>query len=240
MTGRENLILIPGLVLNAAVWHAQIEALRDVADCWVAPLPAYDDLGAIAEDIIAEAPDRFAVAGVSMGGYLCFEILRRVPERVIRLALIATTAEPEAPDVTGRRHIMMEWAQRRQHIAMWREYIPRFIHEDSWRDASIVDLLLKQAFEVGTYAFLQHHRAMIKRTGYRDLLGGIRCPTLIVSGRDDPACPVAAHEAMARAIANAELLVLERCGHLPPLETPMAVSAAMRDWLARVPASAAA
>ncbi len=240
MTGRAQLILIPGLVLNAAVWQAQIEALRDIADCWVAPLPAYDDLGAIAEDIIAEAPDRFAVAGVSMGGYLCFEILRRVPERVTRMALIATTADPEAPDVTGRRHIMMEWAERRQHIAMWREYIPRFIHEDSWRDEAIVDLLLKQAFEVGTYAFLQHHRAMIKRTGYRDLLSGIRCPTMIISGRHDPAIPVAAHEAMAHAIPGAELLVLERCGHLPPLEKPGAVSAAMRHWLAGDPISVAA
>ena len=240
MTDREHLILIPGLVLNAAVWQAQIDALHDIADCWVAPLPPYDDLGAIAEDIIAEAPDRFAVAGVSMGGYLCFEILRRVPERITRLALISTTADPEARAVTRRRHIMMRRAERRQHIAMWREYIPRFLHEDGWGDEAVVDLVLKQVFEVGTHAFLQHHRAMIKRIGYRDLLPGIRCPTLIVCGRHDPATPVAAHEAMARAIPGAELLVLERCGHVPPLEKPSAVSAAMRLWLMGEPISVAA
>ncbi len=240
MTDREHLILIPGLVLNAAVWQARIEALHDIADCWVAPLPPYDDLGAIAEDIIAGAPDRFAVAGVSMGGYLCFEILKRVPERVTRIALIATTADPEAPDVTGRRQIMMELAEQRQLVAMWREYLPRFLHEDGWRDEAIIDTLLKQAFEVGTYAFLQHHRAMIKRSGYCDLLPEIRCPTLIVSGRHDRATPVPAHEAMARAIPSAELLVLDRCGHMPPLEKPAAVSAAMRNWLIGGPVSVAA
>ena len=175
-----------------------------------------------------------------MGGYLCFEILRRVPERVTRLALISTTAEPETPDVTERRKIMMRRAEQRQHIAMWREYLPRFLHEDGWRDETVVDLVLKQAFEVGTHAFLQHHRAMIKRTGYRDLLPGIRCSTLILSGRHDKATPVAAHEEMARAIPGAELLVLERCGHLPPLEKPAAVSAAMRHWLMADPISVAA
>ena len=175
-----------------------------------------------------------------MGGYLCLEILKRVPERVTRMALIATSAEPESSDVTERRRIMIRRVEQCGLLQTWREYYPRFLHADGYNDRKVVDLLQKQAFEVGTYAFLQHHRATIKRTGYRDLLAGIRCPTLILSGRDDPAIPVAAHEAMARAIANAELLVLERCGHLPPLETPMAVSAAMLNWLDRVPASVAA
>ncbi len=240
MTDREHLILIPGLVLNAAVWQAQIEALRDIADCWVAPLPPYDDLGAIAEDIIAEAPDRFAVAGVSMGGYLCFEILKRVPERVTRLALIATSAEPESSDVTERRLNMIRRVEHCGHLQTWREYYPRFLHTDGYNDPKVVDLLLKQAFEVGWKSCRRHHFAMIKRSGYYDVLPRITCPTLIVSGRQDPATPPAVQEKMARAIANSELLVIERCGHLPPIETPMAVSAAMRDWLARVPASVAA
>ena len=183
MTDRANLILIPGLVLNATVWRAQIDALRDVADCWVAPLPPYDDLGAIAEDIIAEAPEHFALAGVSMGGYLCFEILRRVPERVTRLALIATSADPEASDVTERRLKMVRRVEQSGHLQTWREYIPRFLHPDGFNDPKVVDLLLKQAFEVGWKACMRHHFAMIKRSGYHDVLPRISCPTLILSGR---------------------------------------------------------
>ena len=240
MTDRLQLILIPGLVLNSVVWRRQIEALQDFADCWVAPLPSYDDLGAIAEVIISEAPEQFAVAGVSMGGYLCFEIIRRVPERVTRLALIATSAEPEEPDVTKRRLYMMKQVERHGHLATWLEYYPHFLHPDGCNDEAVIDALLKQAFEVGTEACMQHHRAMINRAGYHDLLSKITCPTLIVAGRQDPATPVAVHETMARAIPDAELLVLDRCGHLPPLERPNAVSAAMRHWLTREVATAAA
>ncbi len=240
MAIRSQLLLIPGLVLNSDVWRAQIEALRDIADCWVAPLPAYDDLGAIAEDIIAEAPDEFAMAGVSMGGYLCFEILRRVPERVTRLALIATSADPEGSDVTDRRLHMMRRVERDGHLQTWRDYYPRFLHPDGYNDPEVVDRLLKQAFEVGWKACMRHHFAMMKRSDYYDVLPRIACPTLILSGRQDPATPVAVHQKMARGIANTELLVLERCGHLPPLERPMAVSAAMRDWLTLTPASVAA
>lgn len=240
MMDRPQLLLIPGLAVNAAVWRQQIDALSDIADCWVAPLPPYDDLGEIAEFILADAPDQFAVAGFSMGGYLCFEIVRRAPERVLRLALLGTSADPETPEVTERRMFMMQRVEQRGHLATWREHFPRFLHPDRSADRTILDILLKQAYETGPEVSLQHHRAMIKRAGYLDMLPEITCPTLIVVGRQDPVTPIAVQETMARTIPGAELLVLEHCGHVLPLERPRAVSAAMRHWLTREVESAAA
>ena len=234
------LLFIPGLACNRAMWTDQIDALSDITNCWVAPLPAYDDLEAIALDILDDAPDRFALAGSSMGGYLCFEIFRMAPQRVTKLALIGTTADPELPDTTSRRWHMIDKSEARGFLTMWREFIPRFVHPDRLDDSELIEALMKQAYEIGHYTFRQHQIAMMKRPGYLDLLGEIRCPTTIMVGDDDILTPVDTHENMAREIADATLTVFPNSGHLLSIERPAETTAALRQWLLRDSMQAAA
>jgi pimeloyl-ACP methyl ester carboxylesterase len=225
------LLFVPGLACNRTMWAGQIGALSDLTSCWVAPLPAYDDLRAIATDILRDAPAQFALAGSSMGGYLCFEILRLAPERVAKLALIGTTADPELPDTTERRWRMIRNSEKRGYLTMWREFIPRFVHPSRSEDPVLIEALMKQAFEIGHYAFRQHQIAMMKRRGYLDLLHTIDCPTTILVGDGDILTPIDTHETMARSIPDSRLTVFSESGHLLSIERPAETAAALRDWL---------
>jgi pimeloyl-ACP methyl ester carboxylesterase len=225
------LLLIPGLAGNKTMWEPQIQGLGDLADCWVAPLPAWDDLGDMAQYILTEAPPRFAVAGWSMGGYLAFEILQRAPERVIKLALMSTTPEPETGEVSKRRRASMVAIEDGGFLAEIRSLSPRFLHPERRRDGVIVELMVRQAFEIGPEAYRQHHVAMMKRPDYRHLLPKIQCPTLVVSGRQDYVTRSTAQARMARGIGRSKLVQLERCAHMVTLERPVETVRAMRQWL---------
>jgi len=166
-----------------------------------------------------------------MGGYLCFEILRQAPERVTKLALIGTTADPEMPDTTSRRWHMIEKSEKRGFLTMWREFIPRFVHPARTDDPDLVEILMKQAFEIGHYTFRQHQIAMMKRRGYHDILGSIRCPTTILVGDGDILTPIDTHAAMAEAIPRARMTVFADSGHLLSMERPAETSAALRAWV---------
>ncbi len=231
MTDKIPLLLIPGLACNHIMWQRQLESLSDIADCQIAPLPAYDDFGPIAEAILAAAPDRFAMAGASMGGYLCFEVLRRAPDRVLRLGLIGTSADPEPPDMTERRLVMIDKAERNGLLVMWRNFIPRLVHPDRLNEGAVVDDLLQQAFEVGLECFCRHQRALMKRSGYLDMLSAISCPTIVIMGRDDQVTPLPVHERMVNGIPGAEFVIIEDSGHVPMMERPDATTTAMRSWL---------
>jgi pimeloyl-ACP methyl ester carboxylesterase len=175
-----------------------------------------------------------------MGGYLCFEILRLAPERVERLALIGTTANAEEPDVTERRWHMIRKAEQRGFLTMWREFIPRFLHPSLIDNQDVVDTLMKQAYEVGEYSVRQHQIAMMKRTGYLDLLEHITCPTTVMVGEDDILTPVEDNERMAAAIPGAKLVVMPKSGHLLSLERPDQTTEALRTWLNERPLKQAA
>jgi pimeloyl-ACP methyl ester carboxylesterase len=231
MTGKLPLLLIPGLAGNKTMWEPQIQGLSDIADCWVAPLPATDDLGTMAQYILDEAPARFALAGWSMGGYLSFEILHRAPDRVLRLALMSTTAEPETDEVSKRRWVSIAAVERDGFLTEIRSLSPRFLHPETHRDGHIVELMVRQAFEIGPEAYRQHHLAMMNRPDYRPLLAHIDCPTLVVGGRQDYITRTTSQARMARGIAAAKLVLLERCAHMVTLERPDETVQAMRQWL---------
>ncbi len=240
MHDKPHILFVPGLACNSTMWRDQIAGLEDIADCWVAPLPAYDDLTPIAEDILKDAPDRFALVGSSMGGYLAFEIIRKAPERVTGLALIGTTADPELPDVTARRWHMIRKSEKRGFLTMWREFIPRFVHPDRLDDVALIEELMKQAYEIGHYTFRQHQIAMMKRGGYHDVLKTIRCPTAIMVGDGDILTPVATHQEMADTIPGALISIFPNSGHLLSIERPKETTAVLRGWLSDKPMQEAA
>ncbi len=232
MAERLPLLLIPGLASNEIMWQPQIKGLSDVADCHVASMPAYDDLGAITEEILSKAPNRFAVAGHSLGGYICFEILRRAPERVLLLGLFSMTAEPESREASRRRLAAIEVAKRRGFPTMAYNTIPRFLHPERREGGAVFDSMLKQALEVGEDAFCQHTYAAMKHRDYRDLLAGISCPTMILVGRQDVVTRPTEVARLAHEIPGSVLKVIEHSAHMITLENPDSTNRAMRHWLA--------
>jgi len=239
MHNRIPLLLVPGLSSTRYLWQNQIDGLADVADCWVSPLPAHDDLGAIADEILADAPPQFALAGYSMGGYICFEMYRRAPHRISRLGLFATTPYPERPAMARRRHMMIRKSES-GYLAMWREVLPRFVAPSRSNDAAFIERMAKMAYEGGATAFRAHQRAAANRRSHEDLLSRITCPTLVMVGADDALTSEEEHRTFAARIADAEMVVIPDAGHLAPLEQPEATTAAMRNWLIREPMALAA
>lgn len=222
--------MLPGLLCTARLWQAQIGALGDIAQPQVADLTQDNDVGAMAERALAAAPDRFALAALSMGGYVAFEILRRAPERVTRLALIATSARPDSPERAQQRRRGIEAIGRGRFVGVTSQLLPSLVHPDHV-DGPIGEIVQSMAREVGAEGYLRQQAAILGRPDSLPVLATIAVPTLIIVGEDDRLTPPAEAEAMHVGIDGSVLHRLDTCGHLPPLEQPARTSALMRDWL---------
>jgi pimeloyl-ACP methyl ester carboxylesterase len=228
---RQTLVLLPGLLNTRRVYESQIADLADIADAIVPDLWHHDSIGAMAQATLDAAPERFALGGFSMGGYVCFEILRRAPERVERLALMDTQATPDTPEATARRRGFIEQSKLGRFHGVQPSLLPTIVYRDHLGNQAIVQPILDMAAEVGADGFCREQTAMIARPDSRPLLVEIKQPTLVLVGRDDMATPLVRAEEMAADIGHSRLVVLDRCGHMTPLEKPAEVSAALRRWL---------
>ncbi|QXM23988.1 alpha/beta hydrolase [Elioraea tepida] len=224
------LLLLPGLLCDQALWDHQLRHLADLGPMSVADLTRDDTLGAMAERVLEAAPPRFDLAGLSMGGYVAFEILRRAPERVGRLCLIDTSARPDTEEQAARRRGLMELAGRGQFKGVTPRLLPLLVHPDRLADAPLTGTVMAMADRVGAEAFLRQQRAILGRPDSRPGLGAIGAPTLVIVGREDSLTPPEVAAEITAAIPKARLAVIEDCGHLAPLERPQAVTALMRLW----------
>lgn len=229
---KQPLILVPGLLCDAALWRPVIDGVSDVAACVVADVMQDDNFEGMAERILAWAGPRFALAGLSMGGYVAQTIMRMAPERVSRLALLDTNARQDTDEARARRRGLIELAQKGQFKGVTPRLLPLFLHPDRLRDAPLVAAVSGMVERVGKDAFVRQQTAIMNRPDGVPHLPKIRCPTLVLCGRQDVLTPLALHEEIAGAVPGARLVVIEDCGHLPPMERPAEAVAAMRDWLA--------
>ncbi|WP_448204761.1 alpha/beta fold hydrolase [Azospirillum sp. sgz302134] len=225
------LILLPGMPLDAALWEHQTRHLADVAEVRAGDLTGRDSMAALAAAVLAGAPERFALGGLSMGGYVAFEILRQAPERVAKLALLDTSARPDTPEQTANRKdavALVGQGKFRQVIAAG---LSRLVHPDRLADAALVESVRAQAQRIGPEGYARQQTAIMNRPDSRPGLAAIRCPTLVLCGRQDVITPPDLHEEMARGIPGARLVIVEQCGHLSAMEQPQAVTALLREWL---------
>ena len=231
-TAREPLVLIPGLLCDARLWRPQIEALADLAECWVADHTRSETLSGVAADVLRDAPfERFSLADLSMGGYVALEVLRQAATRVKRLALLDTSARPDTAEQSRARAALISLAERGRFRGVTRTLLPLFIHPSRIGDEKLVDTVVRMCRDTGVDAFVREERAIMSRPDSLGTLSNISCPTLILCGRQDAVTSVERHEEIARAVAGSELAILETCGHLSTLEHPDEVSAALRRWL---------
>lgn len=229
---KPGLVLIPGLLLTADLWRYQVADLADLAEISVADHTRHERISEIAAAILAAAPPRFALAGLSFGGYIALEIMRQEPDRVDRLALLDTSARPDRPDQVRSRTDFIALTEKGRFLGVTEGLVKTFVHPDRHGDDELMALIKKMAQDIGKKAFIRQERAILSRPDSRPDLPRIHCPTLVLCGRQDALTPVELHEEMAAAIPSARLVVIENCGHLPPLEKPDEVSEAMQAWLA--------
>lgn len=226
----QPLVLLPGLLCDADLWRDQIAALGDGVAPFVADLTRDDDIGAMAERTLAAAPPRFALVGLSMGGYVAFEIMRRAPERVTRLALIDTSASPDARHRAERRAAAMDSLAVGKFAGVTTRLLPQLVHPKHV-DGPVGARVRAMAARVGGEAFLRQQRAILARPDFRPGLSRIRVPTWVAVGDSDVLTPPAEAREIFLEIANATLHVFEACGHLPPLEQPAETSRFLARWL---------
>ena len=244
MTSTLDLLLLPGLGCDRAAWASQVTQLRDVADCAVADYGTLDSLPAMADAVLASAPPSFAIAGHSMGGRVALEVCRRAPQRVRGLALLDTGYEARAQDEAGERERagrmeLVDLARTGGMRAMAQRWVRPMVHPDRLNDADLIEAIVSMLERKAASVFEAQQRALLARPDATQLLSQIACPTLVLCGRDDAWSPPSRHEAMAKRIAHAKLVVVERCGHMSTMEQPAEVSAALRAWLERVVAQQA-
>nr|WP_230989544.1 alpha/beta fold hydrolase [Devosia faecipullorum] len=186
----------------------------------------------MASRILAAAPPRFALAGLSMGGYVVLDIMRQAPERVTHLALLDTNARPDSAERQQTRRAEMALVAQGKSALVSRTALPGLLAEKHL-GTTIAEAVHDMAMRVDVDAYYRQQEAIMGRIDSRPFLKDIAVPTLVGVGAEDRLIPLPLSEEMAEAIPGAELVIFPEAGHVPTLENPDAVAAALRAWLAR-------
>jgi pimeloyl-ACP methyl ester carboxylesterase len=224
-------VLVPGLLCSARLYAAQVPALWRFGPVTVADHRRDDSMAAIARRILAHAPPRFALVGLSMGGYIAFEVLRQAPERVARVALLDTGSRADDPERSARRDRQIELARVGRLAEVVDALLPLFLHRTRHGDEDLNWAVHIMADETGPEAFVRQQTALKTRPDSRPGLPGIRVPALVLVGDGDELTPQQLAEEIAAGIPGARLVVVPECGHLSTLERPEAVNRALIEWM---------
>lgn len=225
------ILLVPGLLCSEEIFAPQMPVLWPHGPVMIASTLAGETLAEMATQILAGAPPTFALAGLSMGGYLAFEILRQAPERVSRLALLCTSARPDTPEQVAARRRMVDQARAVGFERFCALGADALVHPSRKGDPTLNALSARMGLVVGLEAFARQAEAVIGRPDSRPLLSSITAPTTIIVGDADPLTPMALSEEMVGLIPGARLTIAPDCGHVITHERPERVNAALRDWL---------
>jgi pimeloyl-ACP methyl ester carboxylesterase len=227
----DTLVLIPGLGCTERLFEPQISALSGSRAIVVADHTRDDSIPAIAARLLKDAPERFALAGLSMGGYVALEVMRQAPGRVERLALLDTSARPDTPEASRDRARLIALAQAGRFEDVYPKAWPRLVHPDRQSDKALQEVIFGMMRETGAEAYVRQQRAIMGRVDSRPLLPGIEIPTLLLVGDGDVITPPEIAREMAEMIEWASLVVIPESGHSSTLEQPERVSQALRLWL---------
>jgi pimeloyl-ACP methyl ester carboxylesterase len=219
----ENILLLPGMMCDERLWSHQAAAMS--VPVTVADTSKADNIRDMAAQALAAAPSQFAMAGLSMGGILAFEIWRQAPERVTHLALLDTNPHPDKP---GNKPLRLEQiatatSGKLEQLAI-ESLKPLYLAEKNRDDEILLRTILDMALKLGPEVFERQSLAVMNRPDSVPTLATISCPTSVMCGREDAICPVRFHEFMAQEIPGAELVVIDDCGHMSSMEQPEVVT----------------
>lgn len=229
----EAVVFLPGMMCDARLFAPQVNALSASRPVMVAPITQGQRIEEIASGLLPWLPAKFALAGLSMGGIVAMEILRRAPERVTRIALMDTNPLAETPQVAANREPQIIKVKAGKLTEVMRDELKPNYLAPGPRRVEVLNTVMEMAQALGPEVFVRQSRALQRRSDQQATLRRIRQPALVLCGAHDALCPVKRHQFMAELIPHAELRVIEDAGHLPTLETPEDTTAALTDWLAQ-------
>jgi pimeloyl-ACP methyl ester carboxylesterase len=230
MSASVPFLLIPGLACTSRLFEPQIPALWQLGPVMVANHTTADSVAALAQAVLDNAPPRFNLIALSMGGYISFEILRRSPERVAKLALLDTASHADLPEQSERRRKLIGLAEQGKLIEINDALWPVLVHEQRQNDRALRAIVDEMMLMTGAAAFVRQQQALITRPDSRPTLATIRSPTLVIVGDGDKLTPPKVNQEIADGIPGARLKTVANCGHLSSLEHPEAVTKLLADW----------
>lgn len=228
---QKNMLLLPGLINGASLFEHQADVLAREVGVTIADLTGSDSIAKLAADALAQVPEGpFVLVGMSMGGYVALEIMRQAPQRVSALALLSTSARPDTREATAARKELIKLGKE-DFAAVIEKLLARMVAPEHVSMPEISGVFHSMATGLGYEVFVRQQNAIIGRPDSRPTLKNIKCPTLVLCGRDDRVTPVEHHQELATKIAGAQLKIIDKCGHLSPLEQPQRVTEILHDWL---------
>jgi len=232
MSMTEPLVLLPGMMCDARLFLPQVVALSSDTTVQVAPITMAASIDEIAKSVIAQAPATFALAGLAMGGIVAMEVLRRVPDRITRLALMDTNCQNEPPSVAAAREAQIIGAKSGRLADVMRDQIISACLAPGPQRNEVLNIVEDMALDLGPEVFVRQSRALQRRLDQQATLRRAKTPTLVLCGEYDALCPVRRHEFIAHLMPNARLEVIAGAGHLPTLEQPQVTTGLLRRWFA--------
>ena len=224
-------VLVPGMLCTPEIFASQITALWPYGPVTVASTLEGETIAEMAAAILAAAPPRFALAGISMGGFIEFDIMRQAPERVIKLALLSTEARPDTPEQTAQRRTLLAQVDSGNFETLLALALPAIVHPARQSDSALREANVRMGLAVGIERWTRQVEAVMARIDYRPCLSAISVPTLILVGDSDTFTPPNRAEEMVAAIPGAQLVVVPQCGHASTIEQPDAVNRALIEWI---------
>jgi pimeloyl-ACP methyl ester carboxylesterase len=229
--GTTPFLLIPGLLCTSELYTPQLPFLWRYGPVMVANHTQADSVQAIAKQILDAAPSKFVLMGLSMGGYLALEIMRQAPERVLRLALMDTSARPDTAEGKAGRQEKVKKARNGEFDKVVSDLLPAMLLPEHLKNEQLVQTNKRMAQVVGIEGFARQQQAIMDRPDSRSGLSRIQCPTLVLVGREDKLIPLEHSKEMADQIKGAQLVTIPECGHIATLEQPEKVNNALEQWL---------
>ncbi|MEO1705971.1 MAG: alpha/beta fold hydrolase [Pseudomonadota bacterium] len=227
----EPIVFLPGMMCDARLFGPQLETLSRERPIMVAPMSGGDRIEELAAAVLAGAPETFALAGLSMGGIVAMEMVRRAPERVTRIALLDTNALSETPERAAEREPQIVRVRAGGLTEVMRDEMkPQYLAQGP-RRPEILRLCMDMAEALGPDVFVAQSRALQRRRDQQSTLRKIKCPALVMCGEHDSLCTPERHKFMAELIPYATLKIIGGAGHLPTLEQPDLTTSLLRDWL---------
>lgn len=227
------LALIPGLNNTGAVWDGVVASLGGAAQCHVLECPALETVEAVADDLLAQLPERFFLAGFSFGGYVALAMLERAPQRVAGLAMVNTCATADNEVQRAARQKAIETAQSGGHEAMVAAQAALVFHPDSLVNVALMQTRARMVKAYGAHRMIAHARACLARPDRTAIVAAARCPVLVVAADGDGVIPTASQKAFAQSLPNAAYSEIGAAGHMLPLERPAALADVLGSWLTR-------
>jgi pimeloyl-ACP methyl ester carboxylesterase len=218
------------------VWEQQETELRKRTALTIADHRDLDSLAKMAATIVKHAPDRFAIAGHSMGGRVALEVFRQARDRIAGIALMDTAFAPRPPGEIGeqeaaQRYALLEIANKQGIRAMAAVWSQKMVHPDRLSDSRLMDAIHEMIARKTPEIFAAQIKALLERPDAGPLLEQIRCPAMVLCGRQDAWSTLPVHEQMAARIQGSRLVVIERCGHMSTMERPGELTAALLNWI---------